>query len=187
MVKKDRHSQNFSKISNNKKKSRFFYSKIRSFMVGTKIKFEILENFVKNRRNLTNFGNFSLSKKHHPVRREPAAVLARALFFVTFWKNHRNPPNFGNFSRKKISKFLYQNWIVHGWYKNQKMSKILEILSNFARNEILVFFVLKVPQDAMFDKNRFFQTFSSFSKVRVKKRTIKLLMTGQWGWAFRHS
>ena len=78
-----------------------------------------------------------------------------------------------------MSIFLYRNWIVHGWYKNQKMSKILEILSNFARNEILVFFVLKVPQDAMFDKNRFFQTFSSFSKVRGKKRTVKLLMTGQ--------
>ena len=66
------------------------------------------------------------------------------------------------------------------------MSKILEILSNFARNEILVFFVLKGPQDAMFDKNRFFQTFSSFSKVRGKKRTVKLLMTGQSGWGLDH-
>ena len=28
----------------------------------------------------------------------------------------------------------------------------------------------------MFDKNRFFQTFTSFSKVRGKKRTVKLLM-----------
>ena len=121
------------------------------------------------------------------MRREPAAVLARALFFVTFWKNHRNPPNFGNFSRKKISKFLYQNWIVHGWYKNQKMSKILEILSNFARNEILVFFVLKVPQDAMFDKNRFFQTFSSNSKVRGTQKWARCFLwlvntnrTRQW-------
>ena len=86
---------------------------------------------------------------------------------------------FGIFREKKNRKFLLQKWIVHGWYKNQKMSKILEILSNFARNEILVFFDPVGPQDAMFDKNRFFQTFSSFSKVRVKKRTIKLLMTGQ--------
>ena len=72
-----------------------------------------------------------------------------------------------------------QNWIVHGWYKNRKMSKILEILSNFFRNEILVFFDPVGPQDAMFDKNRFFQTFASFSKVRSKKRTLELLMTGQ--------
>ena len=70
--------------------------------------------------------------------------------------------------------------------KIRKLSKILEILSHFGHNtknipniEILVFFDPVGPQDAMFDKNRFFQTFSSFSKVRGKKSTVKLLMTGQ--------
>ena len=70
--------------------------------------------------------------------------------------------------------------------KIKKMSKNLEILSHFghiSKNihniEILVFFGPIGPQDAMFDKNRFFRTITSFSKVRAKKRTNKLLMTGQ--------
>ena len=70
--------------------------------------------------------------------------------------------------------------------KIKKMSKILEIFSHFGHNtknipniEILVFFDPVGPQDAMFDKNRFFQHCSSFSKVRAKKSTDKLLMTGQ--------
>ena len=70
--------------------------------------------------------------------------------------------------------------------KIKKMSKILEIFSHFGHNtknipkiEILVFFDPVGPQDAMFDKNRFFQTFSRFSKVRGQKSTVKLLMTGQ--------
>ena len=139
-------------------------------MVGTKMKIEIFGNFVKNRRNFTNFGDFSLFNKHPPVRTEPAAVLARSNFIETFWKNHKNPPNFGNFSRKKKSKFLLQKWIVHGWYKNQKMSKILEILAISQKkkkgNELLVFFRTVGPQDATFAKIRIFQTFSRNSKVR---------------------
>ena len=127
MVKNSRYSQNFDNFS--RKKNLIFYTKIRSFMVGTKMKIEKFEKFVKNRRNITNFGDFSLFNKHHPVRPEPAAVLARSNFIGTFWKTHKNPPKFGNFSRKKKSKFLLQKWIVHGWYKNQKMSKILEILA----------------------------------------------------------
>ena len=70
--------------------------------------------------------------------------------------------------------------------KIKKLSKILEIFSHFGHNtknipkiEILVFFDPVGPQDTMFDKNSFFQTFSSFSKVRGKKSTVKLLMTGQ--------
>ena len=70
--------------------------------------------------------------------------------------------------------------------KIKKMSKILEIFSHFGHNtknipniEFLVFFGPVEPQDAMFGKNRFFLTFSGFSKVRAKKSTIKLLMTGQ--------
>ena len=70
--------------------------------------------------------------------------------------------------------------------KIKNMSKILEILSHFghiSKNipniEILVFFNPVGPQDAMLDKNRYFQNCSSFSKVRAKKRTVKLLMTGQ--------
>ena len=70
--------------------------------------------------------------------------------------------------------------------KIKKLSKILDILSHFGHNsknipniEILVFFGPVGPQDAMFGKNRFFLTFSGFSKVRAKKSTIKLLMTGQ--------
>ena len=129
MVKNGRYSEKVGKISKNNKKGRFFNSKIRSFMVGTKMKIEIFGNFVENRRNITNFGDFSLFNKHHAVRPEPAAVLARSNFIETFWKNHKNPPNFCNFSRKKKSIFLLQKWIVHGWYKNQKMSKILEILA----------------------------------------------------------
>ena len=127
MVKNSRYSQNFDNFL--RKKKLIFYTKIRSFMVDTKMKIEKFEKFVKNRRNFTNFGDFSLFKKHHPVRPEPAAVLARSNFIETFWKNHKNPPNFGNFSRKKKSTFLLQKWIVHGWYKNPKMSKILEILA----------------------------------------------------------
>ena len=57
--------------------------------------------------------------------------------------------------------------------KIKKMSKILEIFSHFGQNtknipniEILVFFDPVGPQDAMFEKNRFFQTFCSYSKVR---------------------
>ena len=72
-----------------------------------------------------------------------------------------------------------QKWIVHGWYKNRKIWKFWKFLKNIATIETLVFFDPVGPQDAMFDKNRFFQTFSSFSKVRGKKRTAKLLMTGQ--------
>ena len=53
-------------------------------MVGTKIKIEIFEKFVKNRRNFTNFGDFSLFKKHHPVRPEPSAVLVRSNFIEAF-------------------------------------------------------------------------------------------------------
>ena len=53
-------------------------------MVGTKIKIKKFEKFVKNRRNLTNFGDFSIFKKHQPVRPEPAAVLARSNFTETF-------------------------------------------------------------------------------------------------------
>ena len=70
--------------------------------------------------------------------------------------------------------------------KIKKMSKILEILSHFghiSKNihniEFLVFFGPVGPQDAMFGKNRFFLTISGFSKVRAKKSTNKLLMTGQ--------
>ena len=99
-----RNPQNFWNFS--RKKNLIFYTKIRSFMVGTKMKIKKFEKFVKNRRNFTNFGDFSLFKKHHPVRPEPAAVLARSNFIETFWKNHRNPPNFCNFSRKK-SRFFY--------------------------------------------------------------------------------
>ena len=79
-----------------------------------------------------------------------------------------------------------QKWIVHGWDKNQKNIEIWENFSHFGHStknipniEILVFFDPVGPQDAMFDKNRFFQHCSSFSKVRAKKRTVKLLMTGQ--------
>ena len=82
-----------------------------------------------------------------------------------------------NFLEKKKSKFLLQKWIVHGWYKNQKMSKILEILIHFGhisknktRNELLVFFRPVGPQDAMFGKTRFFQPFSSNSKVRGNQK-----------------
>ena len=53
-------------------------------MVGTKMKIEIFGNFVKNRRNFTNFGDFSIFKKHHTVRPEPAAVLALSNFIETF-------------------------------------------------------------------------------------------------------
>ena len=53
-------------------------------MVGTKMKIKKFEKFVKNRRNFTNFGDFSLFNKHHPVRLEPAAVLARSNFIETF-------------------------------------------------------------------------------------------------------
>ena len=53
-------------------------------MVGTKMKIKKFEKFVKNRRNLTNFGDFSLFKKHETVRPEPAAVLARSNFIGTF-------------------------------------------------------------------------------------------------------
>ena len=70
--------------------------------------------------------------------------------------------------------------------KIKKNSKNLEILSHFGhisknitKFDILVFFDPVGPQDAMFDKNRFFQTFTSFSNNCGKKRTIKLLMTGQ--------
>ena len=83
-----------------------------------------------------------------------------------------------------------QKWIVHGWYKNQKnvenFGNFLEILSHFGhisknipKIDILVFYDSVGPQDATFDKYRFFETFTSFSKVRGKKRTISLLMTGQ--------
>ena len=126
-----RNPQNFWNFS--RKKNLIFYTKIRSFMVGTKMKIKKFEKFVKNRRNFTNFGDFSLFNNHHPVRPEPAAVLARSNFIETFWKNHKNPPNFGNFSRKKKSKFLLQKWIVHGWYKNenQKIRKICEKSTKF--------------------------------------------------------
>ena len=77
-----RYLQNVTKIS--RKKTQIFYSKIRSFMVGTKMKIEIFGNFVKNRRNFTNFGDFSIFKKHHTVRPEPAAVLALSNFIETF-------------------------------------------------------------------------------------------------------
>ena len=70
--------------------------------------------------------------------------------------------------------------------KIKKMSKILEIFSHFGHNtknipniEFLVFFGPVGPQNAMFGINRFFLTFSGFSKVRAKKSTNKLLMTGQ--------
>ena len=120
------------------------------------------------------------------MRPQSAAVLARALFFVTVRKTRKNPPNFGNFSRKKNGIFYCKNGSFMVGTKIKKLSKILESLSLFGHNtknipniEILVFFDPVGPQDAMFDKNRFFQTFTSFSKVRAKKRTTKLLMTGQ--------
>ena len=70
--------------------------------------------------------------------------------------------------------------------KIKEKSKFLESFSHFGHNtknipniEFLVFFGPVGPQDAMFGKNRFFLTFSGFSKVRAKKSTNKLLMTGQ--------
>ena len=53
-------------------------------MVGTKIKIEKFEKIVKIDEFLTNFGNFSLFKKHNPVRPQSAAVLARSHFIETF-------------------------------------------------------------------------------------------------------
>ena len=71
--------------------------------------------------------------------------------------------------------------------KIKKMSKILEIFSHFRHisknipiNEIIVFFDSVGPQDAMFEKNRFFQTFTSYSKVRGTQVSGKFLMTGQF-------
>ena len=67
-------------------KTRFFqpfssYSKVRGTQ---KCKIEKFKKFVENRRNFTNFGDFSLFNKHHPVRPEPAAVLARSNFIGPF-------------------------------------------------------------------------------------------------------
>ena len=57
--------------------------------------------------------------------------------------------------------------------KIKKCRKFWEFLANFGhfsknipKNEILVFFDPVGTQDAMFEINRFFQPFSSFSKVR---------------------
>ena len=57
--------------------------------------------------------------------------------------------------------------------KIKKMSIILTISAiftiarkNIPKNEILVFFDPVGPLDARFEKNRFFKTFSCYSKVR---------------------
>ena len=109
-----RNPQNFWNFS--RKKNLIFYTKIRSFMVGTKMKIKKFEKFVKNRRNITNFGDFSLFNKHHPVRPEPAAVLARSNFIETFWKNHKNPPkSWQFFEKKKVKIFIAKmdrSWLV---------------------------------------------------------------------------
>ena len=97
------------------------------------------ENFVKNRRNSTDFGTFSLFKRHHPVRPESAAILSRAHFWVTASKNRKNRPNFGDFSRKKNRNFFTKNGsLMIGtnfeilWKITQKRAKI-SLISRYFR------------------------------------------------------
>ena len=92
----------------------------------------------------------------------------------------KNVENFGNFGH--ISKNKTRNEIlVFLALKDPKTLCLTkkDFFKIFPEIELLVFFDPVGPQDATFDKNRFFQPFSSFSKVRGKKRTGKLLMTGQ--------
>ena len=108
-------------------------------------------------------------------------------FFCNSPKNSLKSAKFWQFFKKRKNRIFYcKNGSFMVCIKFKKMSKKLENFSHFGHNtknipslEFLVFFGPVGPQDAMFGKYRFFQTFSSFSKVRAKKSTIKLLMTGQ--------
>ena len=132
-------------------------------MVGTKMKIKKFEKFVKNRRNCTNFGDFSIFKKHHPVRRQTAAVLARSNFIGTFWKTHRNPPNFGNFSKKKKVDFFIakmdRSWLVQKSKNVENFGNFGHISKNIQKIELLVFFDPVGHQDAMFEKKKYFSIF----------------------------
>ena len=114
------------------KKILIFYTKIRSFMVGTKIKIKKFEIFLKNRRNFTNFVNFSFFLKHHPVRPEPAAVLTRSNIIETFWKIIKIRKIFAIFREKKNGNFYSKNGSFMVGTKIKKCRKFWKFWSIWA-------------------------------------------------------
>ena len=59
-----------------------------------------------------------------------------------------------------------RSWLVQKSKNVENLGNFGHISKNKTRNEILVFFDPVGTQDAMFEINRFFSTFYSFSKVR---------------------
>ena len=130
MVKKGRYSQNVGKISNNKKNVDFFYSKIRSFMVGTKSNFEKFDFFWKFDEIWRIFAIFQFLKN----------ITLCGLNRLQFWLEHFfcNSPKkslksakFWQFFKKKKGIFYCKNGSFMVGTKIKKMSKILEILTHF--------------------------------------------------------
>ena len=73
------------------------------------------------------------------------------------------------FEKKKTEIFIAKmdrSWLVQKSKNVENFGNFGHISKNKTRNELLVFFRPVGPQDAMFGKTRFFQTFSSNSKVR---------------------
>ena len=73
------------------------------------------------------------------------------------------------FEKKKIEFFIAKmdrSWLVQKSKNVENFGNFGHISKNKTRNELLVFFGPVGPQDAMFGKTRFFQPFSSYSKVR---------------------
>ena len=59
-----------------------------------------------------------------------------------------------------------RSWLVQKSKNVENFGNFGHISKNKTRNELLVFFRPVGAQDAMFGKTRFFQHFSSYSKVR---------------------
>ena len=62
------------------------------------------------------------------------------------------------------------SWLVQKSRNIENVGNFVHFSKNIPTIEILVFFHPVEPQDTMFENNSFFNLFSSFSKVRGKKR-----------------